>query len=529
MKTYKFFMAVEEVAKMIGLSEDDVRDLIECGDLPAMGSKRDKVRVCDLNKMLGIEIQENIINENSLDEKRGLALQFLPPVEKKKLKEVSKMLGVEFTTASVYYNNRKKCFQTSFYCKIEGHEKKRKTVSGKTESIVREREAELKRKILKEREEELKQMTANYQIADQSQGYKGGIDNYRRYSFDTPFPLVVANYMEFAKEKNSDRTYAGKVSMLNNHILTYFSNMTIGEIEEKHIQKFLNKLEYNKNGKQMSNKFIKNVYVLLKTILNYAYRKRYIEMVPTYGIEIPEGVLPKEENLFYTEEELIEILRATMNHPKYSFLTKLIIMSGMRREEFVALRWSNIDFEKRLIKVDKAMIRNLNKKIDRTSKWVYELGKTKTKSSVRDIPMGNIMIEDLKKWKQYLIDSGIMAKAIQNGTEDFVFLTEKGTVQKIDNLLKNYKGYIMRRCISDVNAKFHNFRRCYSTWARERGVDPMMIKKIMGHSLSNDITEAVYTKPTPKMYEEAALNMNQFMSELWEKANNKGALQLIRK
>lgn len=51
----KNLYTLEKAAKILGVREMDVRDLIDCGDLLAIGSKKQFIRPGDLHKLLGLE------------------------------------------------------------------------------------------------------------------------------------------------------------------------------------------------------------------------------------------------------------------------------------------------------------------------------------------------------------------------------------------------------------------------------------------------------------------------------------------
>lgn len=76
----------------------------------------------------------------------------------------------------------------------------------------------------------------------------------------------------------------------------------------------------------------------------------------------------------------------SVNHEKYKMLFKLAIMSGARQRELLALKWSDIDWEKNQIHIQ----RTFNNQ---------ELFEPKTKKSKRRIDIGPKTISDLKRWR----------------------------------------------------------------------------------------------------------------------------------
>ena len=77
------------------------------------------------------------------------------------------------------------------------------------------------------------------------------------------------------------------------------------------------------------------------------------------------------------------------------------MFAGLRIGEALTLRWKNIDFANKTIKIERAITQTLkfdeqgNVK-DRTT----VIGDTKTACSVRDISVTDIVLETLKQWKE---------------------------------------------------------------------------------------------------------------------------------
>lgn len=126
-------------------------------------------------------------------------------------------------------------------------------------------------------------------------------------------------------------------------------------------------------------------------VLNRCFKKavnnRMITFNPVPLAEIPKCKEKKEKYVFTKEEQnqFMEYIKKSYLHDFF----RVTIMTGMRNGETRALRWCDIDFEKKLISVTHTLV------------WVtgeeHMLDTLKTKASKRKIPMLSQVYEILSE------------------------------------------------------------------------------------------------------------------------------------
>lgn len=347
---------LSETASLIGVDVETVKDFISCGDLAAVGSGKALVRKCDLDRFLGIDNEADIS---------------CVPIET--TNKETNMVDISYGDGSVYWNKRRNCYQAAFYLTQPDGTKVRKIVSGKTtvEAIGKMEMAKAA----------FSRPAASAQSVYYAQTAPVVPQNVRPV---IKFSVVAEEYMRMNRKSVSDTTYSGKESMLK-AILPYFGDMNIDDIEYTDVQDFLDKYSVMSNGTLRSHASIKNTYTMLKSIFFYAAKKKrpYIDNAPTYGVKIPNGATSSKDDRVFTREELVNIFRACMTHNKYMTIAALALATGMRGEEFLALKWSDIDFDAKSISISQASVRQHRKDEDGGKKWERGIGQVKTKSSVR--------------------------------------------------------------------------------------------------------------------------------------------------
>ena len=485
------------VAEMLGVSLEDVKDLIDCGDLTAVGSNKNWVKSADLDKFIGNDTASSANTDVST---------FLASIDKKEdIVPITK-----YGEGSVYWNATRKCYQAAFYLTMSDGRKKRRVVSGRTEIEV----------IGKMQMEKMSASGAGATVPaiptvpNSSSVIMIGSSNKGE---NKKFSVVADEYMKIADKHNGDNTYRNKLSMLK-PIMSFFGDMLIDDIEYTDVQAFLDAYSVFEDGTLRSDASIKNTYTLLKSIFNYAANKKrpYIDNAPMYGVKIPTGTKTKKEDLLFTKDELIAIFRSCLNHPRYLTLATLMLEAGARGEEFTAIRWSDIDFDKKTIDITRAFV--IKKNDTDEKKWKRDIDKTKSDAGVRKIHFGDSLYKQLIEWRKYLQNTAEYQKAIKKGNEDYIFINKNGDPVNVDTLRKNFSQYFERRAVVNKTVTFHKFRRSFATWAKSEGVDPFVIKVWMGHSLEDNITESAYTDVTDDMAAQASSIIDAFVAKMIAKA-----------
>lgn len=197
---------------------------------------------------------------------------------------------------------------------------------------------------------------------------------------------------------------------------------------------------------EAANKTINNELQTLGAMFNLAIKWGYATISPVKGISHLKEDNDKKPR-FLSQEEckiLLENCGEELYPIFYAFLN-----TGMRKSELENLEWSDIDFERRKIK------------IQIKDGW-------RPKTSEREIPINDVLLEVLKQHK---------AKT-HNG--HYVF-HKKGEI--IDpNVLRKKLMVITKKCGFPDVTKLHTFRHTFASHLVMKGVDLPTIKKLMGHS-----------------------------------------------
>ena len=146
---------------------------------------------------------------------------------------------------------------------------------------------------------------------------------------------------------------------------------------------------------------------------------------------------------------------------RYGWGAVLILETGLRAGEALALEWGDIDEDKRTLKVTKNMVRVDGKNtVQRT---------TKTESGRRTIPLNSRALEAVQHLKKQAVPGC-----------PFVFATQTGKYLSYSNLLAT-----MEKACETAGVEhwgLHALRHSFASNLYARGVEVKIISKLLGHA-----------------------------------------------
>ena len=140
----------------------------------------------------------------------------------------------------------------------------------------------------------------------------------------------------------------------------------------------------------------------MQAVFNTAMQDGYIDKDPLYKFKIPTGSMPNSTERLISKTDLEKLFIAIQEKERFKIIIPILLLTGMRIGELLALRWSSIDYENQIIRVKEAV---KTKYIEKNGKVIHDgqmLGKPKTISSIREIPVNEQVLQLFDIWKEYL-------------------------------------------------------------------------------------------------------------------------------
>lgn len=272
-------------------------------------------------------------------------------------------------------------------------------------------------------------------------------------------------FLKWYKNHVKENTYE-RVAVVTKKHFKYFYGKHMSEISMLDIQEFQNYLveDYvKKDGKPLSKQTINSLFMNLSSLFERAVvlnviKENFVKKVGKIREE-------KIEVRFWTYDEFKLVMNQIENdfmgifkQTAYSFL----FMTGLRIGEMSALSWKDIDFDNSVVNVNKTLVYK--------NKRNYKITTPKSRSSIRKVSFDKKTLSQLKAWKELQKKSGLT---------DFVFSYDGEPVGT--NVMGYWlDGYAEKANIHQI--KIHGLRHSYASMLISLEVEPLIIKKLLGHS-----------------------------------------------
>jgi integrase len=251
--------------------------------------------------------------------------------------------------------------------------------------------------------------------------------------------------------------------MLKKHLLPRFGDLAICDVTRQEIQAFVAHL--HRAG--YAPKSIDHIHDVLSAILRTAMKWGHLRENPSRGVDLPtlKCVRPK---FALTTTQATQLLDAMPLLPRT--MVGLAILTGLRRGELFALRWTDIDEQARLLTVREAVYHGV-------------FSTPKTEAGARRIPLSDTALTLIAEWKTHVED--VKPDAL-------MFSTSAGKAIEPNNVVRRH---IFPACkkLGLPLSTWLTFRRTYSSWSHDRGVPGKVVAQLMGHA-NVDTTLNVYTQ-----------------------------------
>ena len=172
----------------------------------------------------------------------------------------------------------------------------------------------------------------------------------------------------------------------------------------------------------------------------------------------------------------------------------------MRRGELLALRWSDIDFDRRRLLVLHS--------VDFLAGYGYVEGKPKTAAGRRVISLPAFLLEMLK---HHQVQQLALRKASDHWEDhDLVFPNLRGGYLHPNHLGEKFRRLLMEAGLPHIH--FHDLRHSAASILLCMGVNVKVIQELLGHS-DISITLRTYSHLLPSMQQEVMQTWNDVFGE----------------
>ena len=284
------------------------------------------------------------------------------------------------------------------------------------------------------------------------------------------------NWLKKRKRKIKENSYIRLKQTVENNILPELGCIQLENVTSDHCENVIDGLI----DKGLSYSTIKKAYEAMNGCFEYAMVRRDIIRSPMIGVEKPtkkcEQIPEAKEMMPFDEEECKRFITEAQRKYKeggrvyrLGWLFILILNTGMRIGEALALNWSDVDLDKRSLSVDKTTVITevLNEANGTRQIKTKRSDRTKTHAGKRVIGLTDLAVEALLELRSV------------TGQFESVAATKSGGLVTHRNILRTFH-CILKRIILEQRG-IHNLRHTFASQLFAKKVDVKIISKLLGH------------------------------------------------
>ena len=241
------------------------------------------------------------------------------------------------------------------------------------------------------------------------------------------------------------------------HLLPFFGEMRISGIESNDIYGFIE----CKRREGLSERYIADNLTLLKAVFKYAVRRHHI---PNPMDDVVFKRSRSASILVFDAEQKRQLTQyLAKDCDKTALGIRICLATGLRIGELCALRWEDVDLEKRILTVRHTVQRIQTHQLQQRTKLI--MTEPKSESSYRCIPIPDALATLLRK------HCGAPQEFVLSGTKRPV---EPRVMQyRFSKILKNAK-------LPSIH--FHALRHMFASDCIRLGCDMKSLSEMLGHS-----------------------------------------------
>ena len=382
---------------------------------------------------------------------------------------------------TTYFNKGKNHWVAQYSVSIEG-ERFRPTRTGTTEEEALGRLETAKRSFFKQKKLRKKPLIAKVTVGNVADLLLRFLDN----------SVEQSTFQEYC--------YRGRLLKESN-----IGNKNIKGLDKVTIQEAINEIA---NKHTLSESVCFKVMQFTKRVFAYAHEEKIIEENPIgkkNSLRLPIVATASKDVKPLSSESKDLILGVLESSPRFKPIIYLMLYAGLRLGETLALSWEKIDFKKNEITINTSVKKHKCQEAGE-AKTIFKIGRTKTKGSVRTVPMSEDLHNCLLVWKNV---QPFIAKD-ETGL-NLCFPKPNGKILSYDAFQESFSNFLQGLDIDHTIYHSRAFRHTYASYLVKAGVHVKTLQSLLGHT-NIETTLKYYVNTDIEAMQETARLVDYVMS-----------------
>lgn len=315
--------------------------------------------------------------------------------------------------------------------------------------------------------------------------------------FVEPTAMSVNEYFDrwlrdAARPRVSRRTADGYAGLLDRYIRQPLGHKRLDKLQPLDIQAVYGAMQ----ARGLSARLVRHTHAALHNALKQAVKWGLLSRNPSDLVELPK--VPHKERHVLSPDEAADFLKAAAVMP-HGLVFEFALLSGMRPEEYLALQWSDVDFERSTARVRRALVRH-------KKSWSFE--EPKTARSRRTVYLPAPLLQKLAAHKRKQAEARLKLGAAWQAL-DLIFCSEEGTPLSIPNITYRYFRPILTKA-KLPRIRLYDLRHTCATLLLIAEENPKVVSERLGHS-TIVLTLDTYSHVLPTMQQNATAKLTKML------------------
>ena len=325
------------------------------------------------------------------------------------------------------------------------------------------------------------------------------MNNVRKGDYVAPTRESVESFLyrwldTYAATNTSPRTQEDYRGIAHRYLTPVLGTIPLNMLRPDHVQA----LYADMLGRGLSPRTVLHTHRLLRQCLSHAVKWRVLSRNVCDAVDPPR---PQRMQMTALDTDEVDRFFAAAETNQYRDVFFVLLYTGLRRSEVLALHWSDIDLPRCTLNVVAGLHRLPGRGL--------VLLPTKTSRSRRQVPVTEEVVDVLHQIRgQQTLQQMTLGPAWTD--TGFVFTKPDGSPLDPERVTKEFAKTAKEAGFSRI--RLHDLRHSHASLMLKAGVGPKEISERLGHA-SIAITMDVYAHLLPGMGAEAARKFSKLLTE----------------
>jgi integrase len=269
------------------------------------------------------------------------------------------------------------------------------------------------------------------------------------------------------KPRVRSRTYDDYAALMTRYVRDPLGAIKLSDLRPIDIQKLYQSMQ----ERELSARVVRYTHAVLSSALKQAVKWDMLHRNPASAVDLPRMVRKEMKAMAPVEAgRFLDAVKGTRQYALFNFA----LTTGMRPQEYLGLKWSDIDLEKGSATVRRAIVWS------REKGGGWQFAEPKTSRSRRTMPLPMTTVKALSEHKR---QQGVERLRIGSEWQDngLVFPTTIGTPYTLSSLTsKWFKPALVKAELSGFN--LYSLRHTHATLLLANGENAKVASERLGHS-----------------------------------------------